>query len=84
MIAFIIVDNWVFNTPKGIVRDRRSGIPITDPLAKNFSILVWASLFGGGTWSVLILPILLQNKRYILTYAIGLICIVILAIIKNI
>ena len=83
LIAFIIVDNWVFNTPKGIVRDRRSGIPITDPLAKNFSILVWASLFGGGTWSVLILPILLQNKRYILTYAIGLICIVILAIIKK-
>lgn len=49
----------------------------TSSVLKVFGI-IWGLGFGGGPWGAFVLPCLLQNKFYFITYIIGIICIPIL------
>lgn len=46
--------------------------------------LVWGGMICGITWIFILLPCLLQNTFYLITYIVGIICIVILLVFKNI
>ena len=51
-------------------------------MAKIFG-LVWGGMFGGMPWSFIVLPCLLQNTTYLITYIIGIICIAVILIIDK-
>lgn len=46
--------------------------------------LVWGGMFGGISWAFMVLPCLLQNMFYLITYFIGIACIAALIIFMNI
>lgn len=50
------------------------------PIAAKIFMLIWGSLFGGLPWLSLVLPQLLSNEMYLITYLVGIICIVIMYI----
>lgn len=45
--------------------------------------LVWGGMFGGMPWLFIVLPCLLQNIMYLITYIIGIICIAVMIIISK-
>lgn len=44
--------------------------------------LVWGGMFGGMPWAFIVLPCLLQNRLYLITYFIGIACVAIIVIFK--
>lgn len=48
-------------------------------LYNKFFGLVWGGMFGGMPWVAIVLPQLLQEPMYLITYIVGIICMVILA-----
>ncbi len=45
------------------------------PIYEKIFGVVWGSLFGGGPWLMLVLPVLLQDMTYLKGYIFGIVCI---------
>lgn len=75
-IGFTVLFTMVFGKSKSTVYV--NGKPAKSPLAPKIFGLVWGGMFGGIPWLGFVLPCLLQNKFYLLTYILGIICIAIL------
>ncbi len=81
-IGFTVLFKMVFGKTNSTVYV--NGRPSKSPLAPKIFGLVWGGMFGGMPWAFIVLPCLLQNTFYLITYILGIICIAILVIFKNI
>ena len=74
-VGFSVLYFMVFGTANTTIYV--NGKPSKSAMAPKIFGLVWGGMFGGMPWLLIVLPALLQNKFYLVSYIIGVICIVI-------
>ena len=81
-IGFTVLFAMVFGKTNGTVYV--NGKPSKSPLAPKLFGLIWGLGFGGIPWAFLVLPCLKQDILYLISYFVGLACIMVIVIFKNI
>lgn len=72
-IGFTVLVSMVFSNKAETIYV--NGVPTKSKIGTKIFGLIWGGMFGGMPWAIIVLPCLMQNINYFITYIIGIACI---------